>query len=232
MKRLAFAFLLVIAMRANSWSQDCLGMNFKSGMNFELTMYNANDKPIGKIDYQIKDVHKEGGATIIDIIATFKDGDGKQREPSTVRYTCTGDELVAGMSGLGPGLQGPDVKQELKIKTNKLVYPAKLSAGQKLADGLMEAEMYTNGAPMAQMNITILNRQVEGQQALTTPAGSFDTYKITADMNYETRVMGIPVRNKMRTVSYRANNVLFDIKSENYDKKGKLTGYMLLSKLN
>lgn len=232
MKRLAFIFLLVTIVRANSWSQDCLGMSFKSGMNFELTMYNPNDKPIGKIDYQIKEVHKEGSATVIDLIATFTDGDGKKREPSSIRYTCTGDELVAGMSGLGPAFQGPDVKQELKMKTNKLVYPAKLSVGQKLADGLMEAEMYTNGAPMAQMNITVQNRQVEGQQALTTPAGSFDTYKITSDMNFETRVMGIPVRNKMRTISYRANNALFDIRSENYDKKGKLTGYMVLSKLN
>jgi hypothetical protein len=78
----------------------------------------------------------------------------------------------------------------------------------------------------------MVNRQVESQQPLTTPAGTFDTYKITSDVNFETRVMGIPVRNKLRTVSYRATNALFDIKSENYDKKGNLTSYMLLSKVN
>ncbi|MFD2570053.1 hypothetical protein ACFSUS_05365 [Spirosoma soli] len=232
MEQLLFAFLLVIAVQVAGQAQDCLGMAFKSGMNYELTMYNTNDKPIGKIDYQIKDVHKEGGSTVIDIVAKFQDEKGNQREPSTIRYTCTGNELVADMSGLGMGVLGANSKQELKMKTNTIVYPAKLSVGQKLDDGLMEAEMYMDGAPMAQMNMTLLNRQVESQQAVTTPAGSYDTYKITADINYETRVMGIPVRNKMRTVSYRANNMLFDIKSENYDKKGKLTGYTLLSKAN
>ncbi len=232
MKFFMFVAVLMIAGQIDSRAQDCLGMTFKAGMNFELTMYNPKDQPIGKIGYQVKDIRKEGGSTVIDILATYQDGEGHQREPSTVRYTCTGDELIAGLSGLGPAMQGPSVKQEVKIKSNKLVYPAKLSVGQKLSDGLMEAEMATNGAPMGQMTMAMINRQVESQQALTTPAGAFDTYKVTADVNFETRVMGIPIRNKLRTVSYRANNVLFDVKSENYDKKGNLTSYMLLSKMN
>lgn len=232
MKQLTFVLLLVAAFQTSSRAQDCLGMTFKPGMKFELTLFSAKDKSIGKIDYQIKDVRREGSATVIDIVAQMQDEKGNQREPSSIRYTCTGDELVAGLSGMGSAFQQSGMKQELKMKTDKLVYPAKLSVGQKLADGLMEAEMYTDGVAMAQMNISLLNRQVEGKQALTTPAGAFDTYKVTADMNYETRVMGIPVRNKTRLVSYRADNVLFDIKSENYDKKGNLSGYTLLSKIN
>jgi len=50
-------------------------------------------------------------------------------------------------------------------------------------------------------------------------------------MSFENKVMGIPIRNSMRVVSYRADNQIFDIKSETYNKNGKLMGYTMLSKV-
>lgn len=214
-------------------AQDCLGVTFKSGMNYELSTFNAKDKPTGKIVYQVKDVRRQGNSTVMDITAQFQDEKGKQQTPYTIHYTCTGDELVADMSGMMQSMQNSAMKDtEMRLKTNKLVYPGKLSVGQKLADGQMEAEMLNNGSTMMTMNMTMSNRQVEGKDAITTPAGTFDTYKVTSNMNFENRMMGIPIRGTMRMVSYRAANQLFDVKSETYNKNGKLMGYSLLSKAN
>lgn len=206
-------------------------MTFKSGMGFEMSVFNAKDKPTGKITYQVKDVHKEGSSTVMDITAQFEDEKGKQRPPYQIHYTCTGNELVADMSGMMQGMQSGLKDAEMKMKTNKLVYPGKLSVGQKLSDGQMEAEMTSNGAAIMNMSMTMANRQVETKAPVTTPAGTFDTYRITSDVSYESKVMGIPIRNAMRVINYRVDNQIFDIKSENYNKNGKLMGYMLLTKV-
>lgn len=207
-------------------------MTFKSGMNYELSTFNAKDKPTGKIVYQVKDVRREGSSTVMDIMAQFQDEKGKQQQAYTIHYTCTGDELVADMSGMMQSMQSGLKDAEMRLKSNKLVYPGKLNVGQKLADGQMEAEMISKGSTLMTMNMTMNNRQVESKAPLTTPAGTFDAYKVTSDMNFENRMMGIPIRGTMRTVSYRAANQLFDVKSETYNKNGKLMGYSLLSKAN
>ncbi|WP_420149545.1 hypothetical protein [Spirosoma sp.] len=233
MRTLIFSIVFITAVLTKSQAQDCLGMTFKSGMNFEMSTFSAKDKPTGKITYQVKDVHKDGGSTVMDIVAQFQDEKGNQRTPYTIHYTCTGNELVADLSGMMQAMQASTMKDaEMKLKSNKLVYPGKLSVGQKLSDGQMEAEMVSSGNTMMNMNMTMLNRQVESKAPVTTSAGTFDTYKITSDMNFESRVMGIPIRNSMRVISYRVDNQIFDIKSETYNKNGKLMGYTLLTKVN
>jgi hypothetical protein len=233
MKTLTFSVLLAIVTLTNSLAQNCLGVAFKPGLSFELSQFNAKDKPMGKINYQVKDVRKEGGSTILDIIAQVQDEKGNQRPPYTIRYTCTGDELVADMSGMMQAMQASTMKDmEMKLKTNKLIYPGKLSVGQKLSDGQMEVDMTSNGNTMMNMTMLMANRHVESKDPITTPAGTFDAYKISSDVNFENRVMGMPIRTTMRVVSYRADSQLFDIKSETYNKSGKLMGYSLLTKVN
>ncbi|WP_461135685.1 TapB family protein [Spirosoma lituiforme] len=233
MKTLFLPLLLVVVAWSTSAAQTCMGLTFKSGMRFELSQFNAKDKPIGKINYQINDVRKEGASTVMDIVAQVDDERGKQRPPYTIHYTCTGNELIADMSGMMQAMQNNGMRDtEMKLKTNKLVYPGKLSVGQKLSDGQMEVEMNTNGNTMMTMNMVMANRQVASQAPLTTPAGTFDAYKITSDITIENRVMGMPIRSTMHVVSYRTDNQLFDIKSETYNKGGKLMGYSLLTKVN
>ena len=233
MKTFIISLWISVVMLTAGRAQDCLGVTFKTGMNYELSLFNAKDKPTGKIVYRVKDVRREGPSTVMDIAAQFEDEKGKRQTPYTIHYTCTGDELVADMSGMMQAMQNSGMKDmEMRLKTNQLIYPGKLSVGQKLADGHMETEMLSKGSTMMTMNMTMSNRQVESKDPITTPAGTFDTYKVTSDMSFENRMMGIPIRGTMRTVSYRAANQLFDVKSETYNKSGKLMGYSLLSKAN
>ncbi|RYF54973.1 MAG: hypothetical protein EOO39_38625 [Cytophagaceae bacterium] len=96
----------------------------------------------------------------------------------------------------------------------------------------MEADMLSGGNSMMTMNMTMTNRQVDSQESITTPAGTFNAYKITADISLDNRAMGIPIRSSLKSVSYRTNELLFDVKSETYNKNGKLMGYTMLSKIN
>ncbi|QJD76983.1 TapB family protein [Spirosoma rhododendri] len=225
--------LLVVLSSVTCRAQSCLGFTFKTGTTYELATFSGKDKPTGRINYHIDNVKAQGGSTTLDITATFSDEAGKQRSPYTIHYTCTGNELIADMSGMIQGMSGLGSRDmEMKLKANRLAYPGKLSVGNKLSDGQMEAEMLSGGNTMMTMNMTMTNRQVDSQESITTPAGTFNAYKITADVSLDNRAIGIPIRSSLKTVSYRTNDLLFDVKSETYNKNGKLMGYTLLNKIN
>ncbi|TAE24775.1 MAG: hypothetical protein EAZ91_20100 [Cytophagales bacterium] len=226
-------FLIVLLLPVRLMAQDCLGMPLKAGMGYEMQSFSAKDKPNGRMTYLVKDVRKEAGATVVEIeFQSFDEKDKSRQAPSRIKYTCTGNELVADLSGLAMGANQQTFKDsEMKIKANKLAYPRTLTSGQTLADGEMDADFYTNGQLMMEMSMRVTNRTVGPKESLTVPAGTFEINKVSADMEMKNRVMGIGIPASLKTVSYRAANQLFDIRAETYNKNGKLMGYTVLSKI-
>ncbi len=225
-----YVLLVTLSLATLAKAQDCMGLKIKPGAGYEMTMYDSKDRVTGTTLYTFKTVRKEGSSTVIDVETQMTSNKGKAMPASLLHYTCTGNEVIIDMSNAGGG-QNPGMKDmEVKLINNNISYPRMLSAGTKLKDGTVQTEAYSNGTKMMEMTLALTNRQVEGKESLTTPAGTFETYKVSGDMSMESKMMGIPIRRAMRTVSYRANDVLFDVKNESYDKGGKLIGYMLLSK--
>ena len=225
--------LLCLLPFAKSHSQTCLGLTFKPGMTYELLSYSAKDKPNGRMLYTVKDVRREGAATIIELEFQMTDEKGKsQVNPSMVKYTCTGTEMIADLSGMMNASAGSLKNSEVRMKTNQLAYPAKLVSNVKLPDGLMESELYTDGNKMMDMTISMANRQVGNQESITVPAGTYNAWKISSDSEMKNRVMGMGLPAfRMQTVSYRTNDVLMDIRTETY-RNGKLVGYTVLGKID
>lgn len=223
---------LIWLLPGSTMAQQCLGLTIKPGTSYELTTYNAKDKPTGRMLYTFRDVRQEGASTLIDVAFQSFDEKGKAQTENTLRYTCTGNELIADLSGFMQNGQSPLGKDgEMRMKANQLSYPRVMSAGQKLKDGELEAELYSSGSKMMDMSMLMTNRQIDGQEKITTPAGTFDAYKISADLNMTTRTMGIPIKAALKTVSYRTSDLLMDVRSETYNKNGKLMAYTVLSKV-
>lgn len=211
-------------------AQECMGIKMKAGAGYEMAMYDGKDKPTGTMVYTIKNVRKEGASTVVDVETQMTSTKGKAMPANLVHYTCNGNEVIMDMSGFGGG--NPGMKDmEMKLINNDITYPRTLTVGSKLKDGTVKTEAYNNGTKMMEMTLGMTNRQVESKESLTTPAGTFDTYKVSSDLNIESKMMGIPIRRVMRSVSYRNPDTLFDIKNESYDKGGKLVGYMMLTKV-
>ena len=116
---------------------------------------------------------------------------------------------------------------EMKFTSKDIVFPAKLSVGQTLPDASLHGEG-SNG-PMMTTDMTITNRKVMSKETITVPAGTFDTYKVTSDMNVATRAI-VKINFDFNTVSYRSDKVLWDVKTETY-RKGKLMAITELSKI-
>ena len=224
---------LICFLPARLMAQDCLGMTLKPGMGYEMQSFSAKDKPNGRMIYVVKNVRKEGQNTVIDIEFQSLDEREKNRQPaSQIKYTCTGDELIADLSGMVTGAGQAPENTEMKMKANKLQYPRTLAAGQKLPDGQLEADFYKSGSIFMAMTMQITNRLVGPNESLTTPAGTFAVNKVSADIDMKNRVMGIGIPVSLKSVSYRAGNTIFDVRTETYNKSGKLMGYSVLSKVH
>ena len=80
------------------------------------------------------------------------------------------------------------------------------------------------GTVIMNMFVNITNRKVEGKESVTTPAGTFDCFKITYDI--ETK---FGVKIERNAIEWIAKNV-GTVRSESY-KGDKLEGYTELTKL-
>ncbi|HEY8402648.1 MAG TPA: hypothetical protein VIK89_15370, partial [Cytophagaceae bacterium] len=113
-------------------------------------------------------------------------------------------------------------------------YPAQLSEGQNLPDAIMRMSITdkASGNEMGTVNINIINRKVVGKEKITTPAGTFDSYKITYDITIETVMMGMRLPgNNLKGVEYISPGTGV-IRNESYNQKEKLTGYQILTKFS
>ena len=77
-----------------------------------------------------------------------------------------------------------------------LEYPGKMSVGDALKDGNMTMEMNTSGLPST-ATINITDRKVEGQESVTTPAGTWNCYKITYKGKMTIKMGPLPVNTNL-----------------------------------
>jgi hypothetical protein len=68
---------------------------------------------------------------------------------------------------------------------------------------------------------------VAGKETITTPSGTYECYKITSNMAMQTQ-MGIKMNVNMSSIEWIALKV-GTVKSESYNKSGKLMGTTLLA---
>lgn len=123
-------------------------------------------------------------------------------------------------------MSGQSYKEgEVDIKSDDSDMPANLAVGQTLKDGTITMTMKNTAVQMMNMRITVKNRKVEAIETITTPAGTFECYKIS--YNVESKMM---FTMESKGVEWIAKDVGM-IKSESHDKNGKLTGSTVLTSL-
>lgn len=192
----------------------------KEGTKFQLTNYDKNDKAEAVIDYLVKE--STGNSAII--YYELKDENGEVNLSSEYGIICENDGISIDFNSLAaPGMMEQYQDMEVDLSGTNLYLPNNLSAGQSLpdADLLMSVQM----APLnMKMTIRIFDRKVEGEETITTPAGTFDC--IILSQSSETK-MGVKVSASSR--EWYAPGVGL-VKQESYNKKGKLLSKSLLTK--
>ncbi len=222
---LALLLLSPLALRA----QECMGIALKEGSGYEMLSYNGKGKENGRMVYKIKKVSKDGPDTVIEM--EFENFDKKDNSQMTNTFTmrCNGNEMRLDASSMMPQGQNQQMESfDMKFTSNDIVYPGNMSVGQKLPDASMHGEGSAGPISMT-FDTDFVNRRVESKESITVPAGTFEAYKITYDMNVNMKSV-MKMNYEFNSVSYRSPKVLWDVKTETY-RNGKLMGSTVLSKI-
>jgi hypothetical protein len=209
-----------------SMAQTCSGFYYFNNNEVEMTLYDKSDKENGKVVYKISNVRNEGGNTISQINSKVFNEKGKELTSAEGKFECRGGILAVNMKMLMPSDQGRAVKMDAAVKDVYLEYPSNMSVGSTLKDGEFSIDM-SGGSPIAMsMTFRATNRRVESRESVTSPAGTWECFKITSEQSIKT-VIGI----NFSVVEWFAPGFGV-VKSETYNKGGKKMGATLLTKIS
>ena len=197
----------------------------KQGAMMEMTSYDKKGKIEGRSNQTIKEVKTTGENLTIIVRSQYYDDKDKMMFDKDITMKCEGGIFKMDMQNfMDPASMEQFKDMEVQVTGNDLVYPANLTAGQTLEDGHIKMNVMTNGMTMMNMVVEITNRKVVGREEITTPAGTFDCYKISYDITTKT-VFKVSVKVE----EWMAKEVGV-VKTVNYDKSGKMEGYSELTK--
>lgn len=224
MKKILFFFLAALPFL--SLAQDCSPFYaIKQGMVLGYEYYDAKEKKTASSVTSVTDVKKTGDAVEAELTMQMMDKSEKETFTGKTRVICRNDTLFLDVSSLlNPQMTQSFGKMEVNMSGDGMVLPNKLKAGQQLPDSHNEFRVGMNGMTIMNMTIDYTEQMVEAEEKVTTPAGTFDCFRISHVSNSKTAL----IKSTMKTVQWFAKGVGI-VKTETFDKKGALESRMILT---
>lgn len=229
--RKSLLFLLLIGFGLgliNVYSQECtVYSDYKEGTSIKMVHYDKKDKTTGSTTTTVKEKKNIPGGLFILFNQKYDDNEDYQFE-SEFSVECVNGEVKVDMSKfLDPNTLAAYENMELEIEADDLSIPSNASAGDKLNDGEIKVTVLTGTPINVSITVGMSNRLVASKEKIETPAGKFDCLKITYDLL--TQVGFVKVRSSAAEYYSKKHGV---VKSESFDKRGKLTGYSVIEEIN
>ncbi|GAB1445721.1 hypothetical protein MASR2M41_14400 [Flammeovirgaceae bacterium] len=200
-----------------------------NGSEWEMESYNAKGKLTGKQSQKVIDFTSGANSFSATVHSVVFDQKNKELMQGDLKFECKDGTMVVDMRNFINEEQMKAFQSyEMQIESDNLEIPNNLTVGQTLKDGTITITTANSPIPMT-MSVKITNRKVVGKESITTPAGTFECYKITSKSTVNTK-MGIGMTFNYTTVEWLAPKVAV-VKSESY-RNDKLQGYSLLTKRN
>lgn len=224
---LALIFILSIPFKSWAQSSDCNPyFLLEDGRKWTSANYNAKDKYQGKQSYEVLSLSEgEDGKLTANVMLISYDKKDKVVMEKEVEFTCKDGVVELDMSKYIPaetmeGFKNMDVEMEFEAIT----IPENLEVGQYLEDG--GVNMTISGPMQMNMAIKIQDRKVMAKENIEVPAGNYEAWKINSIVK-----MDMMMTRETKNVEWIAENVGV-VRSEQYDKKGKLNSYTVLTEIN
>jgi hypothetical protein len=229
MKKIFYLFLVILFSSSITTAQECtIYIPNTVGTELHYEMQNARGKVMGSYTQKLLSIKNKGGETVYSMLQTTMDAknDNEIIMQDTIIFRCKGNEFYIDMEKYMNQKQMEAFQNmEVKVTTEDLIYPPKLSPGQKLKDGSITISI-EGGMMNMNMTTNIINRKVEAHESIDTPAGSFKCYKLSEEVQSKTGFVNVLMKNVMWI-----SKDIGTVRSESYSKKGKLTGVTQLVKV-
>lgn len=220
-----FALLLFpVSMTA----QECVSWYpVQNGNVWEMSHYDKKDKLTGTTLSTITGIETVSNGFSATVLAKSADEKGKETGTATMVLKCADGVFLYDMKNfMDPSTMESYKDMEVSVEASDMQFPATLSAGQKLPDASITYTVKMNGMTIMTMVINITNRVVQGQESITTPAGTFDAWKISFTVDSKAGI-GKTHFNCVDYLSVGAGVV----KTQSFNEKGDLVSYSVLTKL-
>ena len=225
MKTLILTLTLILGALTISAQTDCQPyIPITKGSKWELTNYSKKGKKTGRAAYELVDKVTDGDKITFTINTIAYDKKDKEIFNNTYTATCEEGNFKFDMTYK---MDGSTMKayqdMELTVDASDFEIPSfDKAVGTSLKDGEMKIEV---GKVGVNMKVSITDRKIEAKEEVTTPAGTFNCMVLSHKI--KTKLI---VNIKGSAKEWYAENVGL-VKTESYNKRGKLTGSSVLTKL-
>jgi len=229
-KRFIFPLVaLTIAFVPASKAQTgCEGyMLVEKGVTLEYSDYDAKDVLTGSRSSTITNLTTNGTVLSVTFHSISKDKKGKVSSEADVLFTCENGVMKIDMkSFMDQKMMEGMEEMEITIDQTNIEFPASFTEGQNLPDGSMTMTVSSAGMQIMKMTTKMIERKVEKSESITTPAGTFNCFKLSQVMT--TEMMGR--ETKAKSVDWFAMGI-GSVRSEHFDESGTLVGYSVLTNI-
>jgi hypothetical protein len=199
----------------------------KEGTVIEIKDYDEKDKLQSSNIQKITNVVEDGDNLTVNVDLKSFDKKGEMVMEGDFEVKCIDGTFYMDMRNMLDNASLSTMEgMEIQVDANDLAYSYDLNPGTTLPDADITVGASTNGMKMFSLTVFITNRKVEAEESITTPAGTFNCYKISYDI--ETKMV---MKVQAKAVQWISEGIGV-VRAETYNKKGKLQGYSLLSSLN
>lgn len=221
-------FLVGLLLLGNQAFAQCNEFyQLKQGSEWEMESYNAKGKLSGINSQKVIGYTATTNSFSAKVHSVLTNEKGKELMNGDLDFRCDNGIVLIDMRNFVNEEQMKAFESyEMKIESDNLEMPNSFSVGQTLKDGSMTMTAMNSPMPM-NMTVMITDRKVVGKESITTPAGTFECYKISSNSTFKTK-MGITITITYAVIEWVAPKVAL-VKSESY-KKDKLQSYTILTK--
>ncbi len=199
----------------------------EEGTTLEYTSYNGKGKTQGIINYTVTNVIDEGSTSSATMVMKYMDDKGKEAFTSEFTYSCSGNAVTIDYESL---MSNQMLEQfgdmEMEISGTDIELPNDLEVGLELPDANIAMKISMSGMNM-NSTVDMINRKVEKQETITTPAGTFDCYVIYSENQSKMMMANQTFPSRL----WLAEGVGM-VKQESFNKNGKLMSSTVLSALS
>ena len=198
---------------------------FRKGAQLEYTIYDHKDKVSGYLSQQITEVKNTAKGLKITAQSQHLNKKRKLNYSGKVHMRCEGNVFYADVRNLldPKSIQAFQNDSQVEISGIDAAIPGNIQVGKTLPDAKITLKIKTKDIPLPPTVISVKQRKVLAREKISTPAGSFDCYKISSEFQIES-IINI----RMKTIEWIAPDV-GTVQSETYNDKDKCIAKMQLS---
>jgi hypothetical protein len=211
---------------------QCTFMPFVQGRVLKYDLFNAQNKNTGSVTYTFKEVSTGSNNTNALVLVENFDAKGKLINSNEVKYTCNQNTFSIDMqSNLNPNTLSAYKDMTIQGETSYLDFPVSAAAGTVLNDAILFLRVYDKSQKeFATIQSTVTNRKVLDIENISTPSDSYSCMKISSNSSLLVKTLGLGIPIETSSVEWWSAGVGL-IKSETYNKSGKIISTMILKEV-